>query len=207
MDENNEQTQENLEDSLANGAPGRKRKWPFVLLIVVPLLVFGAVSYTQGWMWMDRLPGAGQSGDISKIDGFEAEIDESVALLTGGDTKKATAILEDILDKAPNHVLANYNMGVIAQSDGRLDDAISHYTTTLIGAPNFWNALYNRGLAMRDVGNADQAIADLSTVVVNNPNWAAASFNLGNLLVEQGDTAKGNAFLARAKKLDPTLGN
>jgi len=178
-----------------------------VLVATILLGGMSLVAYAQGWIGSNSDNVASATQDESKLDGFETEIDSAVALISEKKSNEASEILQRILAQAPNHILANYNLGVIAQFDGRLDDAIQHYTTSLMNAPKFRSALYNRGLAFRDSGNIDQAIRDLEMVIADYPNAASAAYNLGKMLIEKGDLETGNAFLERAKKLDPTLGN
>jgi tetratricopeptide (TPR) repeat protein len=185
-----------------------RRRVIIVTIAVASLLIGGgSVGYWQGWLgflgvsWLDR------SVDTRKLDGYENEIDRAVELIGKGESSEAQKILSGVLKRAPGHVLANYNLGVIAHFDVRLQDAVQYYSTALGGAPLFRSALYNRGLANRDLGETRQAIADLSAVVANYPDAAPAVYNLGKLLIEQGDLEKGSALLTRAKRLDPTFGN
>jgi tetratricopeptide (TPR) repeat protein len=186
----------------------RTRKWkkPF-LYTALAVFVLATTGYVTSWQGSLDLPLVGNQGDVTKLDGFESEIDRAVELIVAEKNEEAKSLLDEIVSKAPNHVLANYNLGVIAHFDGRLPEAIRHYTVSLSNDPLFRSALYNRGLANRDIGDFDQAIADLSTLVANYPNSAAGAYNLGKLFIEQGDTEKGEALLARAKRLDPSLGN
>ena len=203
-----------MDDQMVNGDnEGRKastrlyglpvrRKASALAIVVIALLALLVAN--QKWIGIGADSSAKEN--IQKLDGFETEIDTAASLIADGKNSDAVVILREILDKAPNHVLANFNMGVIAQFENRLDDAINYYSTALVGAPMFKSALYNRGLANRDIGNIDQAIADLNTVIANYPESASAAFNLGNILIAKGDQETGNAFLERALKLDPSLG-
>ena len=179
-----------------------RRKVSAVAIVLVALL--GLFVANQKWLGIGADSSAKEN--IQKLDGFNTEIDSAVSLIAAGKNSDAKVILGKILVDAPNHVLANFNMGVMAQFENRLDDAVNYYSTALVGAPMFKSALYNRGLANRDIGNIDQAIADLNTVIANYPESASAAFNLGNILIAKGDQEAGNAFLERALKLDPSLG-
>lgn len=179
-----------------------KKKLSVVAVVVVSLL--GLLVLNQNWLGFGT--GSTSKENLEKLDGFDTEIDSAVNLITAGKNSDAEEILKKILSESPNHVLANFNMGVLAQFDNRLDDAIKYYSAALVGAPKFKSALYNRGLANRDIGNIDQAIADLNTVIANYPDAASAAYNLGKILIDKGDLETGNAFLERAKQLDPSLG-
>jgi tetratricopeptide (TPR) repeat protein len=191
----------NEKQNLLSRLPER-RKVSAIAIVVVALL--GLLLVNQNWLGSGT--DADSQGNLEQLDGFDAEIDAAVGLITAGNSSDAEVVLRKILSELPNHVLANFNMGVMAQSENRLDDAINYYSTALVGAPMFKSALYNRGLANRDIGNIDQAIADLNTVIANYPESASAAFNLGNILIAKGDQETGNAFLERALKLDPSLG-
>ena len=167
-----------------------KKKFSVVAVVVVSL--FGLLVLNQNWLGFGT--GANSKADLEKLDGFDTEVDSAVNLITAGKNSAAEEILKKILSEAPNHVLANFNLGVLAQFDNRLDDAINYYSVALVGAPKFKSALYNRGLANRDIGNIDQAIADLNTVIANYPDAASAAYNLGKILINKGDLETGNAF-------------
>lgn len=191
----------NEKQNLLSRLPER-RKVSAIAIVVVALL--GLLLVNQNWLGSGT--DADSQGNLEQLDGFDAEIDAAVGLITAGNSSDAEVVLKKILSEAPNHALANFNLGVIAQFDNRLDDAINYYSIALVGAPMFKSALYNRGLANRDVGNIEQAIADLNTVIANYPDSASAAYNLGNILIEKGDQETGNAYIARALKLDPSLG-
>jgi tetratricopeptide (TPR) repeat protein len=193
--------QRNEKQSLSSRLPERKKVSAIAIVVVA---LFGLLFVNQNWLGIGS--NTDSQGNLEQLDGFDTEIDAAVGLITAGNSSDAEVVLRKILSEAPNHVLANFNMGVMAQSENRLDDAINYYSTALVGAPMFKSALYNRGLANRDIGNIDQAIADLNTVIANYPESASAAFNLGNILIAKGDQETGNAFLERALKLDPSLG-
>jgi tetratricopeptide (TPR) repeat protein len=172
----------NEKQNLLSRLPER-RKVSAIAIVVVALLGFLLVNQDGSGSGTD----ADSQGNLEQLDGFDAEIDAAVGLITAGNSSDAEVVLRKILSEAPNHALANFNLGVIAQFDNRLDDAINHYSIALVGAPMFKSALYNRGLANRDVGNIEQAIADLNTVIANYPDSASAAYNLGNILIEKGD--------------------
>lgn len=178
-----------------------------IAAVIFILAVVGSIYRWQGSTETNNSSIPSTETRITNFDNYKNEIDAAVELINAGESERALEILNTIVEEEPNHVLANFNIGVIAQFDGQLDEAILRYTKALSGAPTFRSALYNRGLAYRDLGNTDQAISDLSTVIAQYPESASAAFNLGKILVEQGDVAKGEALLARAKKLDPTLGD
>ena len=191
----------NEEQSLLSRLPERRK---IIAVAIVAVFLLGFLLVNQDGLGSGT--DADSQGNLEQLDGFDTEIDTAVGLISDGNSSDAEVVLKKILSEAPNHALANFNMGVIAQFDNRLDDAINYYSIALVGAPMFKSALYNRGLANRDVGNIEQAIADLSTVIANYPESASAAYNLGNILIEKGDQETGNAYIARALKLDPSLG-
>lgn len=187
--------------SLYSRLPERRKVFA---VAIVAFALLGFLLVNQNGLGFGT--GANSQGNLEQLNGFDSEIDTAVGLINDGNSSDAEVVLRKILSEAPNHVLANFNMGVIAQFDNRLDDAINYYSIALVGAPMFKSALYNRGLANRDVGNIEQAIADLNTVIANYPDSASAAYNLGNILIKKGDLETGNAYIARALKLDPSLG-
>jgi len=118
---------------------------------------------------------------------------------------EATKDYFEVLSNDPKNKFAFYNLGQIARIQNRLAIAEGYYRSALEIDPNYGPALFGLGV-VRQAFNAVQEAIDLYRKdIAVEPNNAAAHYNLGILLRIQGKTAEGDAEIARAIQLDPTL--
>src|SRR5882762_3727816 len=101
---------------------------------------------------------------------------------TAGKLDEATTAYFETLAKDPKNKFAFYNLGVIAQGQGRAAAAESYYRLALEQDPKMTSALFNLAI-LRGIAGANQESADLyRRVIAVEPNNAAAHFNLGLVL-------------------------
>jgi Flp pilus assembly protein TadD len=65
----------------------------------------------------------------------------------------------------------------------------------------------NRGLSYVKTGQYARAIADLDKALTNNPRDASSLYNRGIAKQQAGDRQGGEADVARARSMDPNIGN
>jgi tetratricopeptide (TPR) repeat protein len=73
--------------------------------------------------------------------------------------------------------------------------------------PNDAVAFLNRGVAYAYKGQYDRAIQDCDQAIRFDPNFAVAFSNRGLAKRAKGDSAGGDADIAKAKQLNPNVGN
>ncbi|MFM8291186.1 MAG: tetratricopeptide repeat protein, partial [Planctomycetia bacterium] len=131
------------------------------------------------------------------------DIDQAIALHQSGQVAAARAIYERILAADPGRSDALQLLGVIAQQEGRHDEAARLISAAVRHEPG--NAAYrsNLGLALRSLGRRDEAIRELREAVRLDPAYAVAARNLATLLAEAGDPAAAEAALVAACAADP----
>lgn len=124
---------------------------------------------------------------------------------TAGKLDEATTAYFETLAKDPKNRFAFYNLGVIAQGQGRAAAAESYYRLALEQDPKMTSALFNLAI-LRGIAGANQESADLyRRVIAVEPNNAAAHFNLGLVLRLLGQSAEAQQELATAQRLDAKL--
>lgn len=188
---------------------GRRRRGRLRVVVVTVVLVVaaGAGGFVAGRMTADTSSASTSSsapaGDWSSDE--DRLLAVALTLHQQGDLAAAEQAYNALLTMNPNNEYAHYNLGVIRQGEGKLDEAITHYDEALTIDPEMIRAHYNRGLALRDVGRGNEGLTDLQYVVDREPENAAALYNLGNLMIAEGD-ASGTDLVMKAVELDPSLG-
>ena len=123
-----------------------------------------------------------------------------------GNTAVATRDYNQVLAIDPRNKYALYDLGLIDQLAGNTASAESRYRAALAIDPNFARALFNLAILRTKVAPSE-AVALYRQVIALDPNDAAAHFNLGLLLESMGQGQAGNAEVARAISLNPSLAN
>ena len=98
------------------------------------------------------------------------------------------------------------NRGGVYFRKGNNDRAIQDYDQAIRLNPSDGNAFNNRGSAYAAKGDYDRAIQDYNQGIRLNPSYAKAFYWRGLAKRKAGDTAGGDADIAKAKQLDPKVG-
>jgi tetratricopeptide (TPR) repeat protein len=173
------------EDGRVDRVRAGRRTWP---ALVLPLLIIGACS--KGTTDSDQASSALAAGLKAHAAG---RLDEAAA-----DYRK-------VLVYDPRNKFAYYNLGVIEQTQGDGGSAESDYRIALTIDPDFVPALFNLAILRTSSGGDREAIDLYRQVIQIDEGYAAAHLNLGFLLIDNGQEREGNAELAIAVGLDPTL--
>ena len=151
---------------------------------------------------------AGACGLVKTPAELAAEsLNKGVEAHNAGRIAEATAFYYETLSRDPRNLLAFHNLGQIARVQNRNAVAEGYYRQALEANPNFAPSLF--GLAVVRSGQSgvtpQEPIALYRQVIGIDPNNAAAHYNLGLLLRITGQVAEGDAAIARARQLDPSL--
>ncbi|MFZ5449864.1 MAG: tetratricopeptide repeat protein [Thermodesulfobacteriota bacterium] len=102
-----------------------------------------------------------------------------------------------------NYLIQN-NLGVVLNSQGKRDQAISHYYEALRIKPNYHKAHFNLGNALGAKGQKDQAIFHYKEALRLQPDYAAeAHYNLANTLAANGQTDQAMEHYRQVLRLQP----
>jgi tetratricopeptide (TPR) repeat protein len=121
-----------------------------------------------------------------------------------GRVAEAERDYRDVLAKDPNNKYAYYNLGLIAQQAGQSQDAEEDYRVVLRLDPDYEPALFNLAI-LRTSPDVNEAISLYRHAIAVSPGYAAAHLNLGFALKQTGKSSEGDAELAKAVSLDPSL--
>ncbi|MGH7341487.1 MAG: tetratricopeptide repeat protein, partial [Candidatus Rokuibacteriota bacterium] len=111
------------------------------------------------------------------------------ALILQGDTAGAMARFEEVAKLAPAEGLdeasakANYSLGVVMASSGRMSEAVQRFTLAVKYNPNYAEALMALGDTLRRVGRFDASLKPYADVVRINPRATDARFGYAMALV------------------------
>jgi tetratricopeptide (TPR) repeat protein len=106
-----------------------------------------------------------------------------------------------------NHGNPDYfiSRGAAHDAKGQYDEAIQDYDQAIQLKPGYVLALVNRGIAYANKEQYDRAIQDYDQALRLAPNDADALYNRGQAKQARGDAAGGDADIARAGQLNPSL--
>ncbi len=103
------------------------------------------------------------------------------------------------VSKNPEAWMAEYNLGVVQSEQGKINEAISHYTRSLQLKSNRAQTHNNLGNCLLKLERLDEAVAQLKEAVRLQPKWAEAHYNLG--LAEEHKEATSEAIQEFEKAL------
>ncbi len=108
-----------------------------------------------------------------------------------------------VLSPEPRLDLVHYNLGILAERDGRIGEAAAELERALSHNPELFSAALERGNLARRAGDLGGAIGWFRRATELEPRSALAWSNLGAALMLAGDETGAAEALARAVELDP----
>jgi tetratricopeptide (TPR) repeat protein len=152
------------------------------------------------------LAGCGTSSSSLPASPMSPVLKAGLKAQADGKLVQAVTDYKTVLKDDPANVYALYDLGVIAQRGGSVNDAANYYQKALASHPDYAPALFN--LATMEATVAPKQAATLyQRVITLEPKNAGAHLNLGFVLKGLGKTKQGQAQIATALRLDPSLGN
>ena len=138
---------------------------------------------------------------------FIAEDNLGDSLLTAGKPDEAYTHFQRAAEIMPRDPWSHGNMGAYLQQQGRLQEAIAEYRTTLsLSRDRIMVALTNANLgsAYRDLGDDKDALESYNEAIDINPYQANAYFGRAVLYRKQGKLAEAIRDFSKAVELQPT---
>ena len=112
---------------------------------------------------------------------------------------------QETLAKNPMAWMAHFNLGVIMDKQGRLEEAIGHYLDALKQRPDDAQVYNNLGVVLFKQGKFDEAMREYREALRVNPRDPATYNNIGNVLVRQEQLDVAIAAYREALRLDPAF--
>lgn len=142
-------------------------------------------------------------GGRSVTQQAQDRLDEGLQAQIAGDPGTADARYTECLRLEPGNVACLFNRGLIAQNDGRIDEAVGQYRSALATDPTYGPALFNLALLVTP-SDPQEAVGLYRRYVEAVPDDAGGHLNLGLLLRSLGDATGAEERFARVRALDPT---
>ncbi|HEX3957639.1 MAG TPA: tetratricopeptide repeat protein [Trebonia sp.] len=148
----------------------------------------------------------GKGGPTASTDAAQVPslLQTGIAQTSQQNWSAATTTFDNVLAIDPTNVYANYDLGVIAQTNGNSAGAISYYNKALAANTAYTPAMYNEAILLESTQPA-QAIAVYQKVVSIDPKASTAYLRMALVQAEQGDTTDAKANDAKAVKIDSAL--
>ncbi len=96
-----------------------------------------------------------------------------------------------------------YRQGIVADSQGRIEDAVAHYREALALDPDYDKCHMNLGIDLARLGQMDGALEHLARAEALNPEYYRAPFNRGLVLEQVGRFPEALEAYRRAVALEP----
>jgi predicted TPR repeat methyltransferase len=129
----------------------------------------------------------------------------SVAILLQRNEQLAAAheLYRRVLEVVPDHPRALHYAGVLAQQEGRKEDALALIEKSLALAPDQADSYNNLGIVLQSLGRLEAAANAYQRAIVIDPSHANAYSNLGVILRATGRSSEAEAAYRKAIDLNP----
>jgi len=117
--------------------------------------------------------------------------------------KDSIRLFERTVSVTANNELAHNNLGVALSEEGRLEEAIYHFSHALAIQPDYVRAHVNLGFALERQGRVKEAVDYYLKALSIKPDYAEAHNKLGILLAGQGRVEEAIGHFSEALKVEP----
>lgn len=132
-------------------------------------------------------------------------LEGSAAGPTGGESsrRRAIAAYRHVLEKCPQWVEAQLNLGTLLYEEGLAEDALACYRRAVALDPRNPLARFNLGSVFDELGQLNSAREELRAAVRLQPGYADAHYNLALVAEKLGAFAEARRHWRRYLELDP----
>lgn len=139
----------------------------------------------------------------SESSTYVAELNQAIQYQNAGQFELAIGLLQRILAVDPEHVEANYTLGMLLHRAKRSSLAVPLLRKAVALRPKLFDAVYNLGTVERAAGLLADAQINLERAVVLKPTSSLAHVTLGLLLVDLNRIDDAERMFQRAVALQP----
>ncbi len=109
----------------------------------------------------------------------------------------------NVVESRPDNPRGHYNLGVAVEEDGRLEEAMRHYSKAVSLFPRYAKAHNQLGILFGKSGDYDRALHHLETASSVDPSLFEAWNNLGNLYFSRKEPLQAARHYETSLALDP----
>lgn len=117
--------------------------------------------------------------------------------------KNDVTLFEHALRVTKRNYVAHNGLGLIDVQQGRMREAIEHFSKALEFYPNFPEGQNNLGLALKQAGDRAGARLHLFRAVGLKPDFHQAYNNLGNVFLDEGNYREAIRYYSKAVEIKP----
>lgn len=117
--------------------------------------------------------------------------------------KNSVTLFQHTIDVTSDNYFAHNNLGVALARQGRLDEAIHHYSKSLHIRPDQAEVHNNLGNALVARGDFEEALGHYYEALRIKPDFASAHNNLGSVLARQGKVDEAVKHYQEALRIKP----
>ena len=118
--------------------------------------------------------------------------------------KNDKALFGHAIAVTDNNPVAHYNFGFALAKEGKIEQAIWHYSEALKSMPDCFEIQNNMGIALAKIGQFEKAIHHFKKTISLAPDSAESYYNLANTYAYSGDLDKAITLYIKVLKMDPT---
>jgi len=167
-----------------------------------------ALLLTPGCSSDDAKPDAKPSASATKSgaadDQITALIEAGISQAQKGDLAAAKVTFTNALTLDSGNKFALFNLGLIAQTEGKTEAAIKLYDKALETDPKYTPAMFNKAILLEPT-DLEAAVAIYEKILTIDPKASTTYLRLSFAYRTLGDDEKADQMRAKAIDLDPSL--
>jgi len=117
--------------------------------------------------------------------------------------QNSITLFKHTLDITSNNYIADSNLGHSLLLQGKIEEAIYHYSESLRIYPNGDEEHNNIGMALQEQGRFQEAVNHYNEAIRINPNYIKAYINLGGAFAGQGKFSDAMKLYSEALRIKP----
>jgi Tfp pilus assembly protein PilF len=150
-------------------------RYTYIPLIGIAIMVaWGIPELLICWPGAEKVLGRRQKTMLALCAGLVISILTGITWIQVGYWHGSGTLFEHALSMTSNNEVAHTNMGVYLQQQGKLREAVAHYSEALRIAPDFVDALNLLGSALMRVGRTEEALSCYRDSLHRNPDQPGA---------------------------------